>query len=191
MSRGQGRIIAVDGVNGPAIVKAARAAAATIPRAARAGVSLWDASGLFGDLMIAPPAAGSPSARTLVLVYAADLAFRIRWEIRPAVDEGKTVVAAPYIATVVAFGRAAGLDAAWMEDLLAFATRPDEALHVRARPSANAGGRSGFVEFGRECLEALSPAAAREIAPRTLAWMTDAARPPRRASAARRPARGR
>ncbi|HMD34347.1 MAG TPA: hypothetical protein VKH42_05240 [Vicinamibacterales bacterium] len=185
-----GVIIAVDGINGAAILKTARAAAATIPRARRAGVSLWDASGLFGDLMIAPPAAGTPSARTLVLVYAADLAFRLRWEIRPAIEQGKTVVAAPYVATVVAFGRAAGLDAAWMEDLFAFAIRPDELLQVRARPSAHAGGRSGFVEFGRECLEALSPSAARAIAPRTLAKMTEAAAP-RRPIAPRRPARER
>jgi len=94
-----GGLIAVDGVNGAAVVTAARAAVATVPRARRGGVSLWDASGLFGDLMIAPPAAGAPSARTLVLLYAADLAFRLRWEIRPALDAGKTVVAAPYVST--------------------------------------------------------------------------------------------
>ena len=56
----KGRLIAVDGVNGASVVKAARAAASTLPRTKRAGVSLWDASGLFGDLMIAPPAAGTP-----------------------------------------------------------------------------------------------------------------------------------
>ena len=30
----------------------------------------------------------SPSSRTLLLLYAADLAFRLRWEIGPALDEG-------------------------------------------------------------------------------------------------------
>ena len=51
---------------------------------------------------------GAPSARTLLLLYAADLAFRLRWQIRPALAEGRTVVAAPYVDTAVAFGRAAG-----------------------------------------------------------------------------------
>jgi thymidylate kinase len=168
-----GQLIAVDGVNGAAVVKAARAAAATIPRARRGGVSGWDASGLFGDLMIAPASAGAPSARTLVLLYAADLAFRLRWEIRPAIHAGKTVVAAPYIATAIAFGRAAELDAAWLHDLFGFANTADERLQVRARPSPHAGGRSGFVEFARECLEASAPAMARNLAARAVAHIGD------------------
>ena len=42
--------------------------------------------------------------RTLALVYAADLAFRLRWEIRPVLDAGGVVVASPYVETAVAFG---------------------------------------------------------------------------------------
>ena len=61
---------------------------------------------------MADAAAGAPSARTLLLLYAADLAFRLRWEIRPALAAGRTVVAAPYVDTAVAFGRAAGVPAA-------------------------------------------------------------------------------
>jgi thymidylate kinase len=39
------------------------------------------------------------SPRTLILLYAADLHFRLRWQILPALDEGQTVVAAPYVET--------------------------------------------------------------------------------------------
>lgn len=166
MTATKGRLIAFEGVNGAAVRKAARTAIAEVPRARRAGVSFWDASGLFGDLMIAPAEAGAPSARTLVLLYAADLAFRLRWEIRPHIDAGRTVVAAPYIATAVAFGLASGLDAAWLDDLFAFAATADQVVKVRARPSAHAGGRSGFVEFGRECLEVSAPSASGTIASR-------------------------
>ena len=194
MSERKGQLIAIDGVNGAAVVKAARAAAATVPKPRRAGISLWDASGLFGDLMMAPASAGSPSARTLVLVYAADLAFRVRWEIRPAIEEGKTVIAAPYTATAVAFGCAAGLDRAWLEDLFVFAAASDETLQVRARPSPHAGGRSGFIEFCRECLDVSAPSAARDIAARAAAWLTEGGWPKRgestrtRATGPRRPA---
>jgi hypothetical protein len=181
MNGGPGRLVAIDGVNGAAIVKSARAAVAEVSRPRRGGVSLWDASGLFGDLMIAPPAAGAPSARTLVLLFAADLAFRLRWEIRPALDAGKTVVAAPYVSTAIAFGRAAGLDHAWLDDLFGFAPSPDETVPVLTRTSRRAGGRAGFVELGRECLALSAPAIAGTIAERTASCLGDRRprRPPR------------
>src|SRR5205814_3219821 len=119
------RLIAVDGVNGAAVRAAARAEHVAVPRARRGGVSVWDASGIFEDLAVADREAGAPSARTLLLLYAADLAFRLRWEIRPTLAEGRSVVAAPYVDTAIAFGRAAGLTSAWLSNLFQFAPRPD------------------------------------------------------------------
>ena len=40
---------------------------------------------------------GYAPPQTLVLLYASDLLFRLRWEIRPALAEGRTVVVAPYV----------------------------------------------------------------------------------------------
>ena len=156
MSAERGRLVAVDGVNGAAVRAAARAENAAVPPARRGGVSVWDASGVFEDLTLADRAAGAPSARTLLLLYAADLAFRLRWEIRPTLAEGRTVVAAPYVATAVAFGRAAGLPRGWLKDLFTFAARPNEARLVHAAPSRAAADRSGFVEFGCDRLAARS-----------------------------------
>ena len=34
--------------------------------------------------------------------------FRLRWEIRPVLEAGGVVIAAPYVETAVAFGAAAG-----------------------------------------------------------------------------------
>ena len=65
------------------------------------------------------------SPRTLSLVYAADLAFRLRWEIRTAIDTGGVVIAAPYVDTAVAFGSACGLPESWLRELLRFAPAPD------------------------------------------------------------------
>jgi hypothetical protein len=74
-------LIAVDGVDPTAILAEARIA---LGQSRRGGISKWDASGVFDDLAVADEAAGAPSARTLLLLYAADLAFRLRWQIRPA-----------------------------------------------------------------------------------------------------------
>ena len=69
-------LIAVDGVDPSAIVAAARVA---LGSPSRGGISKWDASGVFQELAVADEAAGAPSPRTLLLLYAADLAFRLRW----------------------------------------------------------------------------------------------------------------
>jgi len=108
------RLIAVDGVDPAAVLAEARAA---LGSPARGGISKWDASGVFQELAVADREAGAPSPRTLLLLYAADLAFRLRWQIRPALSEGRTVVAAPYVDTAIAFGRAAGLKPAWLTNL--------------------------------------------------------------------------
>jgi hypothetical protein len=132
----------VDGLSGRALTRAARRLASD----EGAGVSWWDASGIFGDVDAAGIDVARPSARTVILLYAADLAFRLRWEIRPAVAEGRHVVAAPYVDTAMAFGRAAGLDEAWLRSLFAFAPEPDERVYVDGKPAAGTAGQ-GFLEF--------------------------------------------
>jgi hypothetical protein len=90
--------------------------------------------------------------RTLLLLYAADLAFRLRWEIRPALEEGRVVIAAPYVATAVALGQAAGLDSIWLTDLFHFA--PSAEPHViDPAPARQVSDREGFVEFAWQRLE--------------------------------------
>ena len=65
------------------------------------------------------------SIRTVSLVYAADLAFRLRWEIRPVLEAGGVVVASPYIETAVAFGSSCGLSEDWTRQLMRFAPAAD------------------------------------------------------------------
>src|SRR5438132_1225357 len=126
MSRIDAVLVAVDGVNGAAVKTAARAALAEADRGRRGRISVWDASGLFEELAVAGEEAGPPSARTLLLLFAADLVFRLRWEIQPALAEGRVIVAAPYVDTAVAFGRAAGIGGGWLSNLFSFAPRPTE-----------------------------------------------------------------
>lgn len=145
MSGNGARLISLDGVNARSLKEAARTAAVA-NRRHKAGVSLWGASGIFDELTVADPDAGIPSPRTLLLLYAADLAFRLRWEIRPALDEGRLVIAAPYVSTPIAFGQAAGLDPVWLADLFHFAPAPSE--HRVIDPAAkHAADRTGFIEF--------------------------------------------
>lgn len=147
-----GTLIAIEGLGDQALVKAAKAELDDVPRAMRGGCSVWDASGVFGDLVVAADEAGHASARTLLLLYAADLAFRLRWEIRPALQKHRVVVAAPYLGTAMAFGRAAGIDNEWLKNLFLFAPRPTRTKIVPAARGAR--DRAGFVEFVCERLAA-------------------------------------
>jgi hypothetical protein len=97
-------------------------------------------------MLLAGDEAGRPSARTLLLLYAADLAFRLRWEIRPKLAEGRTVIAAPYVDTAAAFGRAAGLPAAWIVNLFRFAPAPSRRIIETAVARRGSSDR-GFVEL--------------------------------------------
>ena len=141
-----GALISVDGVSGTAAVAGGRAALAAVGKARRGGMSTWDASGLFQDLAVADKEAGSPSVRTLLLLYAADLAFRLRWEIRPALAEGRVVVAAPYVDTAVALGRAAGLRSGWLTNLFGFAPPATESRYVDVLP-VRVAADAGLLEF--------------------------------------------
>jgi hypothetical protein len=158
-----GTLVAIDGVNGLAVETAARMLARS-NRKRRAAVSGWDASGIFGELMVAEEDAGLPSARTLILLYAADLAFRLRWEVKPALAQGRMIVVAPYVNTAIAFGRAAGLDAKSLGEMFAFAPVPDETRTITAAASRTLSERTGFVEFAcDQLLGATSKSIRREL----------------------------
>jgi len=165
------RLVSVDGIDASAVIAAARRA---INRPGRGGVSHWDASGIFQDLCVADAAAGAPSARTLLLLYAADLAFRLRWEIRPALAAGRTVVAAPYVYTAVAFGRAAGVPASWLTNLFRFAPPAAERCFVTAvRGTAS---RDGFVGFASEQVHGVNTGARRKLVGGAAAYLRAEAR---------------
>ncbi|MFN0073884.1 MAG: hypothetical protein ACKVVP_20580 [Chloroflexota bacterium] len=68
------------------------------------------------------------SPRTLVLLTASDLSERLEWEILPALNDGKVVLADRYVHRVIQ-GLARDLDPAWMEVLNAFAPVPDLVFH--------------------------------------------------------------
>jgi hypothetical protein len=157
-------LIAVDGVDPAAVLAEARAA---LGGRGTGGISRWDASGVFEELSVANGEAGAPSPRTLLLLYAADLAFRLRWQIRPALAEGRTVVAAPYVDTALAFGRAAGLKPSWLMNLFRFAPRPATRRFVHARPADAAAVKGGFVGFSGTHMAAADAAARRKIAGQT------------------------
>ena len=152
MSGPNARLTAIDGVNDLAVMAMAKSLATAAGRGPL-GISQWDASGIFGEVVMAEDAAGRPSARTLLLLYAADLAFRLRWEIRPALDEGLSVVAVPYVDTAIAFGRAAGLDPRWLADMFRFAPPPGERRLVTAAAADAISERRGFVEFGCQLID--------------------------------------
>lgn len=142
-------LIAIDGVNGIAVDAAARGLAAE--RGGRhAVISTWNASRIFGELRLAEAGGTRPSARTLVLLYAADLAYRLRWDVRPALEQGRTVIVAPYVSTALAFGRAAGLEASSLHGVFAFAPEPEESDVIEHPIGPRNTSPAGFIEFARD-----------------------------------------
>lgn len=167
-----GRLIAIDGSRG----KDVTAAAATLARAMKAAdidcaISRWDASGLFNELAAGARAGGGVSIRSLSLVYAADLAFRLRWEILPVIESGGVVIAAPFVDTAIAFGASCGLDEDWIRQLLRFA--PAASVYGRAqerkpnRPWKPKFER-GYCEFGAAMLGLSAPKRASQAARRMM-----------------------
>src|SRR5688500_10529798 len=156
-----GRLIAIEGTRGKDTVAAAAAVIASLKeRGVECAISRFDASGLFGELAAAGHGDRHISARTLALVYAADLAFRLRWEIRPVLESGGIVVAAPYTETAIAFGAAAGLEEGWLRELLRFAPTPV----FRRRAGARKPDRGwkprldrGYAEYSVAMLRASTP----------------------------------
>ena len=144
MRPGRGRLIAVDGSGASLSVATRTLAAAVRHEREGSGVSAWDSSGIFTEL--AADGETGPSARTLTLLYAADLAFRIRWQIRPALDAGLSVVAAPYVETAKALAIATGLPRKWVQELFRFAPEPDNAYHAPDRLAVTRRGSSDYLE---------------------------------------------
>ena len=129
-----GRLIAIDATRGSDLgAEAARVAEALRARGVDCAISRWDASGMFEDLLAAAPADRHVAPRMLALLYAADLVFRLRWEIGPAVAEGRVVIAAPYVESAVAVGVGLGLPDTWVRDVLRFAPSPDAWRVARER----------------------------------------------------------
>jgi hypothetical protein len=141
-----GRLISIEGSRGKDTAAAADDVIEALKEAGvESAISRFDASGLFGELAAAAQGDRQISTRTLTLVYAADLAFRLRWEIRPVLDAGGVVIAAPYLDTAVAFGVSCGLSEAWIRELLRFAPKPD----LRARAEERKVGRGWKPRFDR------------------------------------------
>ena len=151
-SGGRGKLIALEGTGGRSMAIAVKLLERNLRRqGTEIGSSVWDASGIFFQIAQGARGLPAPPPRTLILLYASDLAFRLRWQIRPALEDGASVIAAPYLESVIGFGRAAGLSQAWLRRLFEFAPAPDETYRVpegtipvdrRGSPA------NSFLEFG-------------------------------------------
>jgi hypothetical protein len=175
-----GRLIAVDGSRGKDVSLAAGDLVAKMKRhGVECAVSRWDASGLFADLAAGVKNDRNVSIRTLSLVYAADLAFRLRWEIRPVLEAGGVVIAAPYVETAVSFGTICGLDEEWLRTLMRFSPPADYRGLVDERKIDRPWKRRsdrGYAEFGATMLEAAAPKSGSKSARRAMMALLHRAR---------------
>ena len=141
----QGQLISIDAVRGNDLLPAAKRFF-ELKQKDSDGWSTWDASGIFFELSGVNVNEG-PSARTLVLLYAADLRFRLRWQILPVLEAGGTIVAAPYVETAMVFGLALDLPLKWMTGVFRFAPRPTAAYWLNGDPPIAHPPDAGFLEF--------------------------------------------
>ena len=156
----KGRLIALEGTRGSDLEAAAhRVLRRVTDGKEQGGVSRWDASNTFYEMRLRKPKSLRPSPRTLLLLYAYDLSFRLRWEIRPALEEGLSVVAAPYLETAMAFGEATGVPRRWMTEMFSFAPKPTACFRLKEKKKGggNPKASEGFIEFCLAMLSAISP----------------------------------
>jgi hypothetical protein len=140
-----GQLLSLDVIDGRDAVPAAKKLLKS--RTAETGISTWDASGIFFE-MHGLEVGDKPSPRTLLLLYAADIFFRLRWEIIPALEEGKCVVAVPYIETGFALGTVTGVSRQWLDEVFRFAPGAHENYQIGGSSSAKlAPPTNGFIEF--------------------------------------------
>ena len=146
-----GQLLSLDVIDGSDSVPAAKRLLKS--RAGQTGISSWDASSIFFE-MHGLSVDERPSPRTLVFLYAADMSFRLRWEIMPALQEGKCVVAVPYVESGFALGTIAGLPRKWLSEVFRFAPEAQERYRVNGPPSARlASPTTGFIEFCSSMME--------------------------------------
>ena len=170
----RGRLITAEGVTVRGVQTATwRLLAQLRTQGTDGGVSRWDASGIFSELRAASPGFTATTPRALVLLYAADLAFRLKQEILPALEEGTTLVAAPYVETAIAFGKAAGLPKHWLIRVFRFAPRADACHRIPEDVEDGGDGHAdGFFEFSVRALVGSGPTTAGlELRQRALAYL--------------------
>lgn len=154
--RGRGRLVAVEATRARDLDEAARRVwDALRARGAQGGISRWDASGTFFEARQVKKKEFVPSPRTLLLFYAVDLQFRLKWEIDPLLAEGQTVVAAPYLETARAYGRAAGIPRAWLDALFAPVPPADVTLRGRERKPRSGWKDDPELGFAETCAAAM------------------------------------
>ena len=140
-----GRLVSLDVIEGRDALPASKKLLKS--QTTEGGISTWDASSIFFEMQ-GLEVGEKPSARTLVLLFAADVFFRLRWEILPALEEGKCVIAVPYVETGFALGAVAGLPRKWLTEVFRFAPKAHESYRVNGSANARlAAPTTGFIEF--------------------------------------------
>jgi len=165
----RGKLIALEGTRGKDLIESVQRLSRQFGKDEDgAGWSRWDASNTFYEMRMGKPRNLAPPPRTLLLLYASDLMFRLRWEIEPALNEGRTVLAAPYVQSAMAVGAAIGLSKDWLTELFSFAPKPDACLRLKEKAKLKDKSKKnkdkkqakvehGFVEFCCSTLAATSP----------------------------------
>ncbi|MFH1424988.1 MAG: dTMP kinase [archaeon] len=73
------------------------------------------------------------------MLFIADRAEHVEQEIKPALEQGKTVICERYTYSTIAYQAAQGLDMEWLKSLNSFAPKPDIVILLDVPPEVGAG----------------------------------------------------
>jgi dTMP kinase len=115
----------------------------------------WTRSKLVGQTITDAKAGHSLHRLTYCLMYAADLADRMEYQIIPALKSGFIVLADRYIYTAIARGISRGAEKDWLRDLYGFAVAPDLVFYLQLQVNdlvqrVLAAGKMNYWESGMD-----------------------------------------
>jgi hypothetical protein len=136
--RGLGKLIALEGKEGREITALSQTLKHVMELAGyECIISRWNLSSLFTELLAAQADVEEPIPfRALAMVQASDLAHRMKNEIGPALQSGRSVIVDQYLYTSLAIAMALGANPLWIDNLYAFAPKPDLAFYSGFQLSA-------------------------------------------------------
>lgn len=155
-----GALIAMEGLDGAG---KSTVADETVQRLLEEGLEVvvtnWNSTSEIYNLIVDLSASDSIDSETRGIMFAAELAARVHFIVKPALEAGKLVIATKYVSAAIAHAVARGGDETFFRQLYHFAPEADLTVYLDVDPFAALARKTeppGFFEAGMDCFEGKS-----------------------------------